>query len=755
MRRTYLFCALVALSLLIALQIWRTSGAHADRGGPVEAARSKLPLTRVVLFNTGLGYFQREGTVEGDARVDLSIPAASINDMLKTLLIDNGGKPAAISYDGAEPIDQSLRSFAVDLSTNPTLGQLLNQARGEKVEVALEGGGGLAAPVTGTIVGMEAEFENQVREVHHLNVLCSDGVRRLPLARVQRVRFLNPAVEDEFRRALAVLAGGRSEQRRLVSLTLSGEGERKVKVAHVAETPIWKACYRLVLAEGKVKKSALQGWAVIQNTTEEDWRNVRVVLVSGRPITFRMDLGQPLYMPRPTVEPAVYASLRPPLSQEALPGAAPPGGGLQLGLQLGGFQIGGQPGGHPGAPPGRGNGDLGVGGGLTGGQPLVGPGGQFNRYQPLPGTSPSRLSYEELLERRKEMLENRAVSKAKEIGGSLADLGEGIDDVVTTADTIGEGFRYSLKSNVNLPRQKSALLPTLDAPIEVKRLSVYNPAVHPRFPLQSVRLKNTSGQHLMQGPVAVYDGGAYLGDSRMLDLPPGQERLLSFAMDLGVEVRPTVTPSTGDLSKLRLFKGVLWVSQPARRTTEYTLRNRSKTERLVSVEHANSGWSLGDGEKPVATTPDYHRFEWKVAPGRTVKRSVEETNVQTTALSLAEPGKVTDEGLRFYMRHAAASKGVKEALGKVLAGRQKLAGLRAEVVKLTAQLRAVTADQGRLRANLDKAPDGSATQKRFLEKLEEQEKQIEKLQAQLAEKTAAQAEEVSEQAAYLAGLTVS
>ena len=162
---------------------------------------------------------------------------------------------------------------------------------------------------------MEAHFENQSREVHHLNVLCSDGVRRVQLDRIQRVRFLDPVLEEEFRQALGVLSAGRADQRRLVSIHLKGEGKRKVKIGYVAETPIWKATYRLVL-DGKDQKPSLQGWAIVENTTEEDWKDVRVVLVSGRPITFEMDLAQQLFMPRPKVDPEVYASLRP-----ALPGA--------------------------------------------------------------------------------------------------------------------------------------------------------------------------------------------------------------------------------------------------------------------------------------------------------------------------------------------------------------------------------------------------------------------------------------------------
>src|SRR5207302_321489 len=90
-----------------------------------------------------------------------------------------------------------------------------------------------------------------------------------------------------------------------------GEGKRNVRVGYVIENPIWKTSYRLVLGKEKEDKPFLQGWAVVENATDEDWKDVRMALVSGRPISFMMDLYTPLYVPRPTVVPELFASLRP------------------------------------------------------------------------------------------------------------------------------------------------------------------------------------------------------------------------------------------------------------------------------------------------------------------------------------------------------------------------------------------------------------------------------------------------------------
>src|SRR5438093_4788300 len=92
----------------------------------------KLPITQVVLFNSGVGYFHRSGEVEGETRVDLQFSAADINDLIKSLVVhDAKGQPVPLRYDSQEPVEKTLKSFAIDLSTNPSFGQILNQMRGQ------------------------------------------------------------------------------------------------------------------------------------------------------------------------------------------------------------------------------------------------------------------------------------------------------------------------------------------------------------------------------------------------------------------------------------------------------------------------------------------------------------------------------------------------------------------------------------------------------------------------------------------------
>ena len=294
MNRTWLLASLtggVVLTAAVCAFVAWPSKSPADPPKPAEPARAavaaasetatQLPIGQVVLFSSGVGYFQREGTVDGDARVDLSFPTQDINDLIKSMVLRdlNGGHISAVTYDSNAPVDKTLQSFAVNLSSNPTFGQILDQARGEKVEVVLQqANAAQPGTLTGAIMGVEKKQEGvdkAVVNVEQLNLWCADGMRSVKLADVQRVRFLNPVMDNEVRKALETLTLSHDTQKKAVSLNFVGEGKRKVRVGYVIENPIWKTSYRLVLGKEKEDKPFLQGWAVVDNATDEDWKDVR------------------------------------------------------------------------------------------------------------------------------------------------------------------------------------------------------------------------------------------------------------------------------------------------------------------------------------------------------------------------------------------------------------------------------------------------------------------------------------------------
>jgi hypothetical protein len=657
--------------LYVAVAQPEAARARQEEAVGAKAADAPLPIRHVVLFNTGVGYFQHEGQVDGTARVELTFPAYDMNDLLKSLILQDGGggKINSVNYDSYDPIEKTLRSFAIDLSANPSFGQILNQTRGEKIEVMY-----LERPeqkpgdkkeekrptprikVDGTIVGMETQPRPAEKgEMEVLNLTTAAGLESIPLEQVLSVRFLNQTIEKEFQRALQVLARAHDTQKKTISLGFQGNGKRTVRVGYVVERPIWKTTYRLRI-EGD-NKLFLQAWAMVENTSDDDWNNVDMVLVSGRPISYKMKLYEPLYIPRPEVEPELFASLRPPLYSGSMEGKdvaqkvaqdidkqakTPPQ--IQFAPvfpQQQGFLAGPQylvPGGIGGmmGMGGMGGGMNGLQGfqgnfGMNGAQPfnnryanpnyfgntLNMQGGQGNYFN-------AKITYEQLQDRQR--LQKQVQAEAKKVIAGL-NFKEGVASVAS-AEEVGDYHQYVVDQKITLPRQKSAMLPILNKGITGAKVSIYNHAVQARFPLLGIRLKNTSGQPLTQGPITVYEGQTYAGDTRVLDLQPGEERLLSYAVDQSTEVVVADTQSPGPDLYFKVTDDQLATNYKVRHTRSYTLKNRSTHERTTIIEHPiTSGWKLLEPEKATEKSRDVYRFEVKVPAGKslTFKVTEEET----------------------------------------------------------------------------------------------------------------------------------
>src|SRR3984893_16162939 len=241
-RSTWLASGAVVLGLAIVFGLLRPFSSPVEAGkddgvlvkGPASSG-PQLPITGCALFSSGVGYFQREGEVQGNARIDMTFPVQDINDLLKSMVLSDlgGGHVSAVSYDNQAPIDKTLRSFAINLTNNPSFGQILNQARGEKVEAVLQQTNTTQpGTMTGVVMGVEKKKEavgKEAVEAEFVNLWCAEGMRSVKLGDVQRVRFLNPVMDSEVKKALEVLAMAHDTQKKAVSLSFSGEGKRAVK----------------------------------------------------------------------------------------------------------------------------------------------------------------------------------------------------------------------------------------------------------------------------------------------------------------------------------------------------------------------------------------------------------------------------------------------------------------------------------------------------------------------------------------------
>lgn len=691
LRRWMLGLALpVGLTAAWAGKTWLgETPAYGQVGSPA-AVTGKLPIKKVVLFSSGVGYFQRDGEVDGDAKIDLTFPVNDINDLLKSLTLNDlgGGRIQAIGYDSHDPVERTLKSFAIDLSGNPSQADILGQARGEKVEIILAAG----QNATGSIVGVEKQEvvgkDCGKTIVESLNLLTTDGMRSFRLAEVQRVKFLNPVLDAELRRALETLTLSRDTQKKAVSFKFSGAGKRAVRVGYVVENPIWKTSYRLVL--DKDGKPFLQGWAIVENPTDEDWSDVRMALVSGRPISFKMDLYSPLYLNRPLVEPELFASLRPPTYDGAMGGSKPAGQVNDI-------------------APSR------VLAGSTG----------------APGQAPRGAAerLEERMSRAKDAAAARYAALPTEAAAAgdekKLDLSQGVSAAAAGAQ-LGDYFQYTLDDPVSVARQKSALIPIVNKEVDGSRVSIYNPKTHAKYALLGLRFKNNSGLSLMQGPVTVFDGTSYAGDARLPNLQAGEDRLVSYAIDLGTEVEADTKVPPTVYSAVKIIKGILHATRKIHEEKTYKAVNRSKIERTLLIEHPyRPEYRLAGEAKPVERSRDQYRFEVKLPAGGNASTTVVEERDLEQTIALTNSN---DDQIRFFLRLPAITPKVKEALEQAMDLRGKWGVVQRDLAGVTKQLADISKDQERLRANLKELPPTAAAYKRYLEKFDQQETQIEKLQ---------------------------
>ncbi|MEZ6139795.1 MAG: DUF4139 domain-containing protein [Zavarzinella sp.] len=667
-----------------------------------------LPISQVILFNSGVAHFTRSGEVTDNARVDLSFQEQDINDLIKSMTLrdySETGRISAVTYDSRDPIDRTLRSFAIDLNNNPTFSAILNQARGEPVEVTLLNNANQPGNLVGKIVGVEKQKQvskDGAAETEVLNLWCAEGMRSVKLSEVQRLRFSNPVIENEMRRALETLSLSHDAQKKAVSIYFDGDGKRKVDVGYVIENPIWKTSYRLVLK--KDGTPFLQGWAVVENPTDEDWDDVSMALVSGRPISFQMDLYNPLYIERPTVEPELFAGLRPPTYTGGFANGGL-GGMPADGVAEGGFAPPPPP--APAAP-----------GAAFGG----GPGGR--------GLNENR--------RKSDM------QRAKEFADNLnrdIDLGKNVQSVATAA-ALGDYHQYIIEHPVTLGRQKSALLPIVNKDVGGQRVSIYNPGVQAKHPLLGLRFKNTSGMPLMQGPITLFEGSVYAGDSRILDLQKDEERLISYAVDLGMEVSPKTGNNTSRITEVKAVKGIVYTKTLVREEMVYNISNRNEKERTLLIEHANrkdQGFTfVGENSKPLEEANDVFRFQVAVPAKKDMSYTILEERQIGSSITLNNNA---DDSIRYFINLKEAPESLKTKLKDALGMKSKWDGLRQDIQVAQRRIDTITKDQDRLRRNLRETPQESKLYKDYLKTLEDQEAEMKKLHEEL--KTLQSSEAVS------------
>ena len=656
---------------------------------PPVATSSPLPVRRVVLYENGVAFLERRGRVAGRAEVHLPVKPSQMDDVLKSLVVlDLGrGRIGAVGYDTPSPAEAGLGEvgFRLEPSTSGDCGtgglaEVLRQLQGAKVTAATADG-----PVAGRVLTVETRrTEGKAGEAipsAFLVLAGEDGaLASVDLARVRSVRVLDGDARRDLDAFARATAGARRHDATTIVVSSEGRGERELLVGYTVASPVWKTTYRAVLdAAGQ---PFVQGWAIVENTGSDDWRDVRLSLVSGSPLSFVQHLQQPFYRHR-SVLPLPHG-LRP--EPQAIGLVRPRRFDLEEGVDLG--VEGGVSGGVEGGVPG------GVVGGVVGGLP-------DERPSDGPRTTLS----------------------------DLVAAGSGVEARARPV-TVGDLFDYQVQGPVSVPRGRSALIPILQERLSGERVSFWGEQERDgERPLAALRLRNTSSLTLEGGPITILDGDVYAGEAQLDRLRPGEERFVRYATDLATVVETRTEEGRRPAFLVRVQEGVFEAHFHRTRTTTYTVTNQSERPRVVYVEQARlPRWELDASTlRPEQEERNAWRFRLELGPRSRADLPVTERLALMDRYVLAA---LSESSLREIEKRGLLDAASRDGLQRVLALRSRIAALEQEAAAAEREAAEIAADQGRLRENVKAMGDRRDARElvaRWLARADAQEARLEAL----------------------------
>jgi hypothetical protein len=645
------------------------------------------------------------------------------------VILDQQQALQSVAYGSKEPLERRLASFGVNIADNPPMGELLNRLRGSSVKIITEEG-----ELSGTIVNVETRptiltatgpqgSSQTVANLPWISLLTPKGVQSVNLTKARGFELLDPKLAEELDKALAALAEHRAERVKAVDITFAGTGARPVVVAYIHEMPVWKTSYRLVLPEpgaGAEKKDAkekaaggqptIQGWAIVENTTDEDWENVTLSLVAGRPVSFQMDLYEPLFvyrpeipvpqvpgvMPRMYAEGASFADKAELMRAKNVAPAAKPS--AASGMEMDGRMLSRE-------MQGRGG-----GGGVPG-----------EKVQEQFGLDASTLG--------------QYAAAAQAQGGE-----------------VGEIFQYQMKTPVSVARQRSAMLPILSSAIDGRRVSIFNRADGSEHPMRGVEIKNSTGLQLMPGPISVFDGAAYAGDAQIGHVTLGDKRLLAYSVDLDVKAL-VKNEDHSTIRKIKIVNGSIEQTVKQESKVSYAFANKDeKRARTVIVEQPkNQGWDLVEPKKPTEETDGLYRFEVELAAKESGKVDVvqERTDRQFFGVTQFDVGTLLG-----YLKDGKVSQKVVDAVQKAAAMQAAINDTQNRINQLDQEKQAIDQDQNRIRQNMNSVARDTDLYRRYAGKLNDQETRLEAIRETREKEQATLNKQQAELNAFVAGLNV-
>lgn len=617
-----------------------------------KARTDDIPLTKVVLYKHGMGYFERCGKVAGPTTIDLYCPQAAIDDMLKSLLILNlgGGRTGAATYDSSKTEDMRFAEFGIDIRGCRGLVDLIGLLKGTPVTIT-SSGQTLSARIVGQDTIEQSVGDKVIRE-NQLVLFTTDGViKTANFSSISSLKIEDQAIAAELTEQLELLFdAAKKKDRKRLTISVEGEDSRELFIAYSIPSPIWKTSYRIVFVpDGSL---LLQGMAIVDNVQEEDWNNVQIVLVSAAPISFIQPLYDPIQPPRAIIAGQGIVSAGPVSAErgQRLDAAAEP---RKMNKALGAPRPAPQGAAPPGAVWGSANFDIGA-----------------------------------------------AAAAPYTVAGAMQQQFES-GQLPVEAEAIGEMFEYKISDPVTVPRNSSALIPLVQKTIEGERVSLYNAVKNSKFPYSAVRLKNTTELTLEAGPVTVMEEHAYAGEALLDVLKPGDIRMLPYALDQGCHVIVRVDAGRKPVWRVRASGGIIYMDYREQYRTTYSLENLADAPKLVFVEHpVVAGRRFAENSEPFETSQHCYRFKVQLDPLKTQALEVVEQSDATTYLRIDTVEAIDTRQLDWLVQQNYLDKAFLTFLQRLMNERAEVLDLLDQQKTVEAQIAQFKSDQERARENI-------------------------------------------------------
>jgi hypothetical protein len=666
--------ALAALPLLAALLLLVASPATFSQAA---AATSSLRLVRVMLSAGGVGYFEYEARVSGDASLELSVPLSQVDDVMKSIVVyDSSGLAGGIRLAGRNPLRQVFEDLPFDAEALDSPVALLNALPGAQIRVS--GQRELSGRLLRVVPETTRTEGGATITRHRVSVMSGAGLQTFIFEEADSVRFTHAQLAAQVERALAAVARHRSRDRRTLLVSSSGNGERTVRVGYVVSAPLWKASYRLSLDDAAVataqQVARLQGWAVLENMSGQDWQQVELTLVSGNPVTFRQALYDAYYADRPEVPVEVLGRVLP-MADSGTVAMAPSPSRPEM-----------DAGRKPAAPA-----------------PMVA--GEALRGAMAPAT---------------EAVMAEAPMPAPPPQARL---------LAAASREAATSVSFRVPRPVSVESGQSLLVPIIDRRVPSRRIALYQPATHARHPLAAVELENDGDSGLPPGVLTLYErtdaGSAFVGDAQLSSLPAGESRLVSYALDQKTVVDVELE-SDQSVASARMVNGILELTYSQVQRALFRIKAPAGEARSLRIEHPRRpGWNLdepdGDG---ITLTEGHYRIAAQVEAGAQAALSVVMSRPSLRKIALL------DLRARQFVQYASTQ----ELAPALRAAFKRMASLRQEVDRQQQALQQqeqgrdrIHEEQERIRGNLSRVPRDSDLHRRYLRKLEAQEDRMESL----------------------------